>query len=165
MKFCCATVKNLSWNLGMQIWGLALNVTFFRNWNYQPHSILRIVRSLLRTRMSLYECAWASGMRKSDLNLSKFENTRLRVHMFVFQDQSHFTCLLPSPELLLSQAVYHVDGALSTALGWKTNKAKSMGLVEVYSYLTVHVYGGWLAQGKTSSCQCLLIVRLDLLIH
>lgn len=68
--------------------------------------------------------------------------------MFVFQDQSHFICLLPSLELLLSQAVDHVDRALSTALGWKTNKAKSRGLVEVYSYLNAHVYSDWLAQGK-----------------
>lgn len=51
---------------------------------------------------------------KSDLKLSKSENLRFGVHMFVFQDQSHFTCLFLSLELLLSQAVYHVDRALST---------------------------------------------------
>lgn len=41
-----------------------LILTFFRSWNYWPHSILMLSRSLLRTRMLLYECAWVSDIRK-----------------------------------------------------------------------------------------------------
>lgn len=53
---------------------------------------------------------------------------------------------------------------LAAALAWKTNRAKSMGLVEVYGCLNVHMFNDWLGKGKNQSCLNAKAVFANILI-